>query len=358
MQLPFQIFSEAPDERIITVDGTGGAPGLELSHWPGNRTPTSLRHDLSTGIALGFSALPREERARLSEGCVAVGNNHYDTDGVLAALTILHGEWALSHSDALLGAAAAGDFFQPKTDQDMMLDAAISNLAKPERSDLNLDGMNELERFQTASLEAFERIPRWLEGTLAQDAGLFEPELDAWHRDRKDLSLAVHDHLAHLDYSIWTAASQQSSSREGTACFDPGRHALWRESPADRMLVLGTSQAGTCARFFLSTASWFDLVTRSAQKRPDLESLTADLNREEGCGPEDTTRWRHQDPNSPSPELWFGIEQANLFMEHAAKALRPSGLDPLRIKQCVTEAVREAWSFEENAEDTDGDWQI
>ncbi|MAE45573.1 MAG: hypothetical protein CMJ86_01660 [Planctomycetes bacterium] len=355
MQLPFQIFSEPPTERIITVDGTGGAPGLELSHWPGNSTPTNLRHDLSTGIALGFSALPREERARLSEGCVAVGNNHYDTDGVLAALSILQGEWALSHSEALLGAAAAGDFFSAPTEESLMLDAAITNLVNPDRSDVDLGGMSLHERYSAASWAAFERIPGWLDGGLEQDTSLWGPELAAWRADKDDLQHTQHDDLVHLDFSIWNGSPDQASSRPGARGFDPGRHALWTVSPADRVLVLGPSSAGTLVRFLISTASWFDLVTRKTQPRPDLAALAAELNELEGCTPSDDHHWRHQDPDSPCPELWFGGNQTALFLEHAEGALRPSGIDPQRIKQVVTEAVRQAWIFEE---DENGDWQI
>ena len=75
MNLPFRIQTEAGTEPVIAVDGAFDAPGLHLSHWPGNRTPEDLRHELSTGSALRFSALDAAERARRAAGCVAVGGS-------------------------------------------------------------------------------------------------------------------------------------------------------------------------------------------------------------------------------------------------------------------------------------------
>ena len=46
MKLPVRILldpevsPEDPGEPLLSVDGAWGAPGLNLSHWPGNKTPT------------------------------------------------------------------------------------------------------------------------------------------------------------------------------------------------------------------------------------------------------------------------------------------------------------------------------
>jgi hypothetical protein len=82
--LPNRIRDGQPSEPVLSVDGAWDAPGLNLSHWPGNRTPPELRHDLSTGCALAFSRLPEARQQELARGCTAIANNHYDTDGVCA----------------------------------------------------------------------------------------------------------------------------------------------------------------------------------------------------------------------------------------------------------------------------------
>jgi hypothetical protein len=358
LDLPFRIQTEAGDEPVVAVDGAFDAPGLHLSHWPGNRTPEPLRHELSTGSALLFAELPAEERARLAAGCVAVANNHYDTDGCLAALAVLRPTWALGERQRLLDAAAAGDFFRAPSREAVAVDAALTNLCDPGRSPLQLSGLEDGERYRAATLDALERVPRWLAGGLEQDAALFAPEVAAWEADAGDLEGALFDDLVHLDYAVWTGAHGRASSRAGAPCWDPGRHALFGATLADRVLSLGPGPEGTHARFLLSTASWFDLPDRRPHPRPDLAALAAQLNGEEGTRPEDSVCWRHQRQEGASPELWFGTAQTGLFAEHAADALRPSGLGAERIKHLVTEAVRAAWSFSDDPEDDDGDWYV
>ena len=73
----------------MSVDGAWGAPGLNLSHWPGNTTPADLEHDLSTGIALRFGRLDESDRAERAAGCVALCNNHFDTDGMCALFALV-----------------------------------------------------------------------------------------------------------------------------------------------------------------------------------------------------------------------------------------------------------------------------
>jgi tetratricopeptide (TPR) repeat protein len=88
VDLPLRIVGSKLEEPAISVDGAWGQPGLNLSHWPGNATPASLRHDLSTGIALALRAAPADERARLAAGCRSIANNHFDTDGCCAMFAV------------------------------------------------------------------------------------------------------------------------------------------------------------------------------------------------------------------------------------------------------------------------------
>ena len=83
MNLPYRFQEEPGEEAVISVDGTFGAPGLNLSHWPGNTTPKDLRHDLSTGSALLFARLEPADRERRAAGCVAVAVGNSSHAGVL-----------------------------------------------------------------------------------------------------------------------------------------------------------------------------------------------------------------------------------------------------------------------------------
>lgn len=81
---------------------------LELSHWPGNRTPAPYKADTSTEIVLNFLRSP--ERESFMRRAAAVSNDHFDIDGLLAAWAVLNPGEALERADLLKRAAYAADF--------------------------------------------------------------------------------------------------------------------------------------------------------------------------------------------------------------------------------------------------------
>src|SRR5713226_8641493 len=96
----------------LSVDGTVDN-AIHFSHWKGNETPSSVKADTSTEIALNLVAAPN--RDELTRGIDLVTNNHFDTDGVLSVWTVLTGERALELRDQLIAAAEAGDFSELST---------------------------------------------------------------------------------------------------------------------------------------------------------------------------------------------------------------------------------------------------
>jgi len=341
VDLPVRLVTRVPPQPVVLVDGSGSAAGLELSHWPGNRTPSALRHDLSTGCALAFARLEPAERERLALGATAIVNNHYDTDGTCALFAVRHPRRALERGAALLGAARAGDFFQWPDDRSLCIDALVAGLADPQRSPLPSvrEAADDLQRHQAATDHLLEHLPALLDGELGPYRELWEEPLQAARCDRDDLARCSRDDLAHLDWSVWTAAAGARSTRPGAPQgFDPGRHALFGSSGTDRVLVIGPSAAGATYRLVFITLAWFDLQTRAALPRPDLAALCARLGELEGAEPGAQLAWRHQPADSPSPELWFGLAGAELFAEHAP-LLRPSRLEPARVRREIAQAL-------------------
>lgn len=347
MDLPIRLQTEPGDERVVSVDGVFGAPGLHLSHWPGNATPRELRHDLSTGSALAFGRLGAAERERYAEGCVALANNHYDTDGACAMLAVRHPKVALERADALLAAAEAGDFFRFPSEDAFVVDAILSGFSDPERSPFAnaLRGLTDLERYELCTHEALERLPRILDGDTADYAPSWQAPLARAKTDLTTVAACARDELVHFDLCILTAPVATE--------FDPGRHALFGSGGADRVLAIGPRADGTTFRFLLSTLSWFDLVTFHAQPRPDLAQLAAELNELEGSAPEADVAWRHQSLTGASPELWFGTRDLEQFSEFAADVLRPSSLAPDEVKARTIDALRASFVFPEEDEEAE-----
>jgi hypothetical protein len=133
--MKFEFYTEALDNVLkLSVDGTVDN-SIHFSHWEGNRTPTEVKADTSTEIALNLVA--SSNRTQLTNGIELVTNNHFDTDGVLSVWTVLNGERALPYRDLLIAAAEAGDFSEYSSDDGVKVSIAIqgSDQASPNNDD-------------------------------------------------------------------------------------------------------------------------------------------------------------------------------------------------------------------------------
>ena len=131
----FEFYTEALDSvPKLSVDGTVDN-SIHFSHWEGNHTPTEVKADTSTEIALNLAASPN--RAQLTNNIELVTNNHFDTDGVLSVWTVLNGERALPYRELLIAAAEAGDFSEYSSDDGVRVSIAIqgSDQASPNNDD-------------------------------------------------------------------------------------------------------------------------------------------------------------------------------------------------------------------------------
>ncbi|HSL54403.1 MAG TPA: DUF6687 family protein [Pyrinomonadaceae bacterium] len=135
MIMKFEFYTEALENvPKLSVDGTV-ENSIHFSHWEGNSTPTEVKADTSTEIALNLVASPN--RAALTQGIELVTNNHFDTDGALSCWTVLTGERALAYRDLLISAAEAGDFSEYSSDDGVRVSIAIqgSDQASPNNDD-------------------------------------------------------------------------------------------------------------------------------------------------------------------------------------------------------------------------------
>lgn len=340
MDLPYRLLATAPDGPVVTVDGASGAPGLELSHWPGNRTPEHLRHRLSTGIALRFAMLPPAEREQLAEGCTAVVNNHYDTDGLCAAWAVLNPERARAQAARLVAAAAAGDFMRVPDEHAFCIDALIQAVADPGRSPLpaKLRDADAPARHQAASDYVLEHLGDWLAADLG-DAALAE-HADRWgpplERLRADFALLDDERTARRDLDdIDLVAFELPFGTPADAL--PGRHALFERGGRDRILVSARQRGDTSLlRLVVGTRSWFDLDPAEAPPpRFDLDAVAGRLTELEPG--DDSIHWRSEGSQHASPELWFGTEEHTAYAEHHA-GLRPTRLDAAAVLAAIDAA--------------------
>ena len=323
--LPFRAPGSLGAERVVSVDGAWGAAGLNLSHWPGNCTPAELTHPLATGIALRYARLPKERRAELCQGCVAVSNNHFDTDGLCSVWAVQHPERALELEERLLDAATCGDLYRVRSEAALGLDAITSGLA----TDPRLEGLAEDE--QTSWL--YEHCLPHMEELLR---GEFRGEFEAPAR------AAIERFRAQLPRARAALASEDSTAR--LAVFQlqsgeplPDRHALFSATELECALSVRESPTGLEAWLVLNTEWFFDYQELPLGPAPDLTRLAEHLQSSEPAREGSLARWRAVAPGGATPQLYFGLDGQQQFDESNAY-LVPSRLSA----DLVTDVVRSA----------------
>jgi hypothetical protein len=252
--LVYRHYSDALEPgRCVSVDGD--APGrLNISHWPGNRTPARFRHILSTGGCLALAAA--EDRAELLEGIDTVTNNHWDTDGLCSVFACIDPEQALHHAPRLIDAAMAGDYQVFTSPEGLKIELTLTALTRhPESPVHSTRFKTDLERRQAQYEHGLDLLPRLLE-----DADLHLSWIeDEYRRIQSDLrSIREEDVSAeihrHADFAVVRA--------------DAPLHAVAVQTAlgCDRVLQVYPGEGGEVAELRLSTRSWFDRDDRAERR--------------------------------------------------------------------------------------------
>ena len=281
----FEFYTEALENvPKLSVDGTVDN-SIHFSHWEGNSTPTEVKADTSTEIALNLVASPN--RVALTQGIELVTNNHFDTDGALSCWTVLTGERALDYRDLLISAAEAGDFSEFTSDDGVRVSIAIqgSDQASPNNDDgsplarllageeVYDDGyayelvLPKVEHLLT-NIDEYESL--WRDG--------WESVVTAIESFEKGKSSVVE----HSDISIVTLAPELF---DGTG-FSPTRHsapytAISKFARGKLFLIAIPTSSGWFYRIDYPYYSWAETVVRPHIARRDLGPALQLLNSRE-----------------------------------------------------------------------------
>lgn len=288
-----------PDE-CICVDGVAPAK-LNLSHWPGNRTPPELKHDLSTGMALKLAQSP--DRERWLQGITTVTNNHWDTDGLCSVYAVLHPQEALQRGDVLLAAAMAGDFTMFTTPEGVKIDLTLTALTRHPESPVASDKFSDdLTRRQAQYEFGLELLPKLIEDPdlplewIGDDYRTIQNDLRTLREDESMLEV-----FAALDFAVVRSDCRLSESAVNTA------------AGVDRYLEVVHVDDSFLYSCRYTTLSWFELALK--RERPDWTPLAAELTALTG------SPWHAEKLTDPTPQLWHGY----------ADGPRPCSVSPERI---------------------------
>jgi hypothetical protein len=283
----FEFYSEALDDvPKLSVDGTV-SNSIHFSHWQGNKTPSELKADTSTEIALNLVTSPQSDR--FTKNIDLVTNNHFDTDGVLSVWTVLSGERAAKYRDTLIAAAEAGDFSEYSNADGVRVSLVIQgsdqaiptdNTGSPFARLLAGEDVNDDARCYELILPEVER--------LLTNINEFEPLWsDGWKKivealesfDRGESIVTEHsDSLI----SLITLAPDIFSG-EG---FNPTRHAapytaISKFAHGQLFIIAIPTSGGWFYRVDYPYYSWAETRIRPKIERRDLTSVLQMLNEKE-----------------------------------------------------------------------------
>jgi len=281
----FEFYTEALENvPKLSVDGTVDN-SIHFSHWEGNSTPTEVKADTSTEIALNLVASPN--RAALTQGVELVTNNHFDTDGALSCWTVLTGERALAYRELLISAAEAGDFSEFTSDDGIRVSIAIqgSDQASPNNDDgsplarlLAGEEVDDDARAYNLVLPRVEHLltnideyePLWREGWESVVAAI-----ESFERGKSKV-------VEHSDISVITLAPELF---DGTG-FSPTRHsapytAISKFARGKLFVIAIPTTSGWFYRVDYPYYSWAETVVRPHIARRDLGPVLQLLNSKE-----------------------------------------------------------------------------
>lgn len=275
--------------RKLSVDGTV-SNSIHFSHWEGNRTPTEVKADTSTEIALNLVGSP--ERERLTEGVELITNNHFDTDGVLSVWTVLVGERALNLREKLIAAAEAGDFSEYSSPDGVRASIVIQG------SDAVVPGEDK-----------GSPLARHLAGaSVTDEARLYElvlPEVERVIARTDEYEFLWRDVWQRIEDALESFASGQSSVEEdettglslvtlapglyGSHGFSPTRHnapftAISAHARGRLYLIALPMMNGWGYRVDYPYYSWAETRVRPRVERRDFTELVERLNELERSG--------------------------------------------------------------------------
>lgn len=331
----FEFYTDALENvPKLSVDGTV-ENSIHFSHWEGNSTPTEVKADTSTEIALNLVASPN--RAVLTQGIELVTNNHFDTDGTLSCWTVLTGERAPAYSDLLISAAEAGDFSEYSSDDGVRVSIAIqgSDQASPNNDDgsplARLLAGEEVDDDARAyalvlpkvedlltNINAYESL--WRDGWESVVAAI-----ESFERGKSTVA-------EHADISVITLAPELF---DGTG-FSPTRHsapytAISKFAKGKLFLIAIPTSSGWFYRIDYPYYSWAETVVRPHIARRDLRPALQSLNDRE---PNRDGRWQ-----TDNREMTSAVKFLDTAGTLAASSLQPDEVAEVLQKSSALVAV-------------------
>lgn len=323
----FEFYTEALDNvPKLSIDGTVDN-SIHFSHWQDNRTPSELKADTSTEIALNLVAAPN--MAAFTNGIELITNNHFDTDGVLSVWTVLTGERALGYRDLLIAAAEAGDFSEYSSDDGVRVSIAIqgSDQASP-----NNDDGSPLARLiageEVDDARAYELVLPEVERLLTNINEYESLWREGWNNVAAAIESFERGQSSVTEYSDSgiSLVTLAPALFDGTG-FSPTKHsapftAISKFAKGQLFLIAIPTSGGWFYRLDYPYYSWAETVVRPRVQRRDLTNALQLLNARESNR---DGRWQNDNREMTSAVKFLGKD----------KMLAASRIEPYEVAEVL-----------------------
>ena len=326
------------DVPKLSVDGTVDN-AVHFSHWQGNETPSEVKADTSTEIALNLVAAPN--RNELTHGIELITNNHFDTDGVLSVWTVLTGERALDLREQLIPAAEAGDFSEFRNEAAVRASIVIQGSDQPiPDTDSHSPLAFQLAGEGVDDARAYELVLPEIEKLLTRTDDYEPLWRNAWEQiatalDSFERGTSAVTEFADAGLSVITLAPDVFSP----SGFNPTRHAapytaISHYAKGQLFLITTPLKNGWSYRIDYPYYSWAETVVRPRILRRDFSELLKVLNQIEG---ERDGQWQ-----SDSSELASAIKFLGKDGKLAASTIAPDDVAEAIRAEMIAGAARVA----------------
>jgi hypothetical protein len=256
-----------PDDRnnVLSVDGIFPS-AANLGHWPGNSTPAELKADTSTEMA--FNLIESPDKEKYLNNIEIVSNNHFDSDGVIAAYVLLYPDDALIMKNALINIAVTGDFMEFTTEDALKADKVLNDLQIRERSMFaDVFNQSEAEIMNSLYLKAFDLLPGFV-NSIDDYEEYFRDEFNLYVRSES----AFNSQTALLsDYNDCHLSVIESGLRLHPV-------SVFSHAGNDIVLTVELSEQGRKYELQYKPYTWHDTLRDKQVERKSFESLIKKLN--------------------------------------------------------------------------------
>ena len=268
LYLSYERLQGVQNHMVVDTYGTSPLCVLELSHWPGNRTPNAFRRDTSTESVVAWVEAGGHDSVLEIQ---AVSNDHYDLDGLLAIWAATNPDALGAHRDALVGVATTEDFDRFVSEQDLRI--TLELLAAEQLVTAASAGRDTDTNAFTARLYncLLPEVQRCLSGRFQLEA--------EWAEEFREVMRS----LELLEGRLGGCVDEYPDIDLAVVVSDRPFHpfAVHAITTCTRLLTLVQGQRPT---IYYRYESFVDYVSRSVPPRVPLKPLAALLNRSERCG--------------------------------------------------------------------------